>query len=110
MFSLAPNLQTHEGVVILMRKLFPYKDSHRVPWKYDVTSISTKTRKEEVCSNISLGLARLTRSGWCYTLEELEKRRKKIGKSTAEPVRNRFTIEEAKELLKTIRKADYSVI
>ena len=41
MFSLAPNLQTQEGLVIRMSKPFPYKDSHRVPWKYDVTLIST---------------------------------------------------------------------
>ena len=38
---------------------------------------------------------------------------KEIGKSIAEPVRNRITIEEhsiVEELLKTIQKADYSVI
>jgi len=33
-FSIAPNLQTQEGVIIRLPKLFPYKDSHRVPWKY----------------------------------------------------------------------------
>ena len=71
-----------------MPKPFPYKDSHRVPWKYDVTLISTRTGKEKVCSNVSSGLSRLTRSGRCHTLEELEKRRKEIGKSTVEPVRN----------------------
>ena len=89
---------------------FPYKDSHCVPWKYDVTLISTWTRKEEVCSNISSSLAWLTRSGRCYTPEELEKRKKEIGKSTTKPVRNRVITEETEELLKTIRKADYSVI
>jgi len=35
---------------------------------------------------------------------------KGIGKGTAELVKNKVTIEEAKEFLKTIRKADYSVI
>ena len=93
-----------------MLKPFPYKDSHRVPWKYDVNLISTWTRKEEICSNVSSGLAWLTRSGRCYALEELEKRKKEIGKSTTEPVRNKVTTEEAEEFLKTIRKADYSVI
>ena len=29
--SLAPNLQTQEGLVIRMRKPFLYKDNHRVP-------------------------------------------------------------------------------
>ena len=66
--------------------------------------------KEEVCSNISSGLAGLTRSGQCYTLEELEKKGKEIGKSIAEPVRIKVTTEEAEEFLKAIQKADYSVI
>ena len=93
-----------------MPKPFPYQDSHRVPWKYNVTLISTWTRKEDVCYNISLGLARLTRSGWCYTLKELEKRRKEIGKSTIKQVKNRVTTKEVEEFLKTIRKVDYSMI
>ena len=36
--------------------------------------------------------------------------RKEIGKSTAELVKNRVITEEAEESLKTIRRADYSVI
>ena len=107
---MVPNMQTQEGVVIRMSKPFSYKDSHRVPWKYDVTLISTWTRKEEICSNVSSGLAWLTRSGRCYTPEELEKRKKEIGKSTTKPTKNKVTTEEAEEFLKTIRKADYSVI
>ena len=93
-----------------MSKPFPYQDSHHVPWKYDVILISTRTGKEEVCSNISSGLAILTRNGRCYTLEELEKWRKEIGKSIAEPIRIKVTTEEFKKFLKAIRKADYSVI
>ena len=30
-FSIASNLQTQEGVIICMPKLFPYEDIHRVP-------------------------------------------------------------------------------
>ena len=85
-----------------MPKPFPYEDSHRVPWKYDVSLISTQTEKEEVCSNISSGLSGLTRNGHCYTPEELKNRRKEIGKSTTKPVRNKVTTEEAKEFLKVI--------
>ena len=59
---------------------------------------------------ISSGLSGLTRSGRCYTSEELEKRRKEIGKGTVEPVRNIVTTEEAKEFLKVIRNLEYSVI
>ena len=92
-----------------MPKLFPYEDSHCIPWKYDVSLISTRTRKE-VCSNISLGLFGLTRSGCCYTPEELEKMRKKIGKGTVEPVRNKVTTEKAEEFLKVIRNSEYNVI
>ena len=93
-----------------MPKPLPYKDSHCVPWKYDVTLISTRTGKEKAFSKISLGLARLTKSDWYYTPEELRKRRKEIGKGMVELVRNRVTTEEAEEFLKTIRMVDYSVI
>ena len=72
--------------------------------------ISTRIIKEEVCSNFSSGLSRLTRSGHCYTLEEVEKRRKKMGKGTAKPVRNRVTIEEVEEFLKVIIKDIFYVI
>ena len=51
-------------------------------WKYDVTMISTHIGKEEVCSNVYSGLVGLTRSGHCYTPEELEKGRKEISKGT----------------------------
>ena len=81
MFSLALNLQTQESMVICMSKPFLYKDSHRVPWKYNVTLISTQTRKEEVFSNIFLGLSKLIRNGRCYTSEELEKRRKELARA-----------------------------
>ena len=72
--------------------------------------ISTRTGKDEVCSNISSGLYGLSRSGRCYTLEELEKGRKEIDKSTVKSVRNRVTTEEAEEFLKIIRNLKYSVI
>ncbi|KAL0008549.1 hypothetical protein SO802_010051 [Lithocarpus litseifolius] len=100
-FSIAPNLQTQEGVIIRMPKPFPYKDSYRVPWKYDMSLISTRIEKGEVCSSISSGLSGLTRNGHCYTPEELEKRRKEVGKGTAEPVRDKVTTEEAEEFFKS---------
>lgn len=43
-------------------------------------------------------------------LKNQKKRRKEIGKGTAEPARNRVTVEEANEFLKTIRMPNYSVI
>ena len=56
------------------------------------------------------GLSGLTRSGCCYTSEELEMRRKEIGKGTAEPIEKKVTIGEAEEFLKVIRNLEYSVI
>ena len=75
-----------------------------------MTLNSTRTGKEEVYSNISSGLVGLTRSGRYYTPNELEKRRKEIGKGTVELVRNKVTTEETDEFFRTIRKADYSMI
>ena len=75
-----------------------------------MTLISSLIGREEVCSNISSGLAGLIRSGRCCTPKELEKMRKEIGKGTVEPISNRVTTEEVEEYLKTIRKVDYSVI
>jgi len=93
-----------------MPKPFPYEDSHCVPWKYDVSLISTRIGKEEVYSNISSGLSGLTRSGHCYTPEELEKRRKEIAKGTTKPVRNKVTTKEAEEFLEIIKNSKYNVI
>lgn len=41
MFSLAPNLQNQEELIIRMPKPFPFKDDYTVPWKYNMTLIST---------------------------------------------------------------------
>ena len=109
-FSIVPNLQTQEGVIICMPKSFPYKDGHRVFWKYDVFLISTRIGKEEVYSNISSGLSGLIRSGHYYIPNDLEKRRKEIGKGTVKLVRNRVTTKEAEEFMKVIRNLEYSVI
>ena len=109
-FSIMLNLQTQEGVIICMPKLFPYKDNHRVPWKYNVSLISIRTGNDEVYSNISLSLSGLTRIGRRYTPEELEKRRKETCNGTSELVKDRVAIEEAEEFLKIIRNLEYSVI
>ena len=100
-FSIAPNLQTQEGVIIHMPKPFLYEDSHRVPWKYNVSLIFNRIGKEEVCSNISSGLSGLIRSDRCYIPEELEKRRKEVAKGIAEPVKNKVTTVEVEEFLKS---------
>ena len=63
--------------------------------------ISTRIGKEEVCSNIYSVLFGLTRSDRCYIPEELEKRRKEVGKGIAEPVKNKVTTEEVEEFLRS---------
>ena len=78
-------------------------ESHSTP--LDVLNLIFKARFTRF-----RGLSGLTRSGRCYTLEKLEKRRKEIGKGTTEPIRNKVIIGEAKEFLKVIRNLEYSVI
>jgi len=48
----------------------------------------------------------MTRSGRCYTPEELEPKRKKA--KEGEPVKPKVTDEEIKEFLKIIKKSEYS--
>jgi len=64
-----------------MLKSFPYEDSHHMPWKYDVSSL-TKRRSAPISLWVCL----------------------------AKPVENKVTIEEAKEFLKIIRNLEYIVI
>uniref|UniRef100_A0A2N9FLT5 Uncharacterized protein n=1 Tax=Fagus sylvatica TaxID=28930 RepID=A0A2N9FLT5_FAGSY len=63
--------------------------SKRIPWNYGMKVISTRESKpktkEEVVGNLTSGLGGITRSGRCYTPEELEKRRKEAGKAVEDP-------------------------
>uniref|UniRef100_A0A2N9G4K0 G-patch domain-containing protein n=1 Tax=Fagus sylvatica TaxID=28930 RepID=A0A2N9G4K0_FAGSY len=45
--------------------------------------------KEEVVGNLTSGLGGITRSGRCYTPEELEKRRKEAGKAVEDPTKTK---------------------
>uniref|UniRef100_A0A2N9G3H6 Uncharacterized protein n=1 Tax=Fagus sylvatica TaxID=28930 RepID=A0A2N9G3H6_FAGSY len=64
----------------------------KIPWNYGMKVISTRESqpktKEEVVGNLTSGLGGITRSGRCYTPEELEKRRKEAGKAVEDPVTN----------------------
>uniref|UniRef100_A0A2N9HR26 G-patch domain-containing protein n=1 Tax=Fagus sylvatica TaxID=28930 RepID=A0A2N9HR26_FAGSY len=74
------------SVVIQVPQPFPYQDSKKIPWNYGMKVISTRESKpktkEEVVGNLTSGLGGITRSGRCYTPEELEKRRKEAGKAS----------------------------
>uniref|UniRef100_A0A2N9EWE8 Uncharacterized protein n=1 Tax=Fagus sylvatica TaxID=28930 RepID=A0A2N9EWE8_FAGSY len=78
------------SVVIQVPQPFPYQDSKRIPWNYGMKVISTRENKpktkEEVVGNLTSGLGGITRSGRCYTPEELEKRRKETGKAVEDPI------------------------
>uniref|UniRef100_A0A2N9H6P6 RNA-directed DNA polymerase n=1 Tax=Fagus sylvatica TaxID=28930 RepID=A0A2N9H6P6_FAGSY len=88
------------SVVIQVPQPFPYQDSKKIPWNYGMKVISTRESqpktKEEVVGNLTSGLGGITRSGRCYTPEELEKRRKEAGKAVEDPT---------KALLKVLNEA-----
>ena len=85
------------SIVIQLPQPFPYHDNKRVPWNYGMQVISTRESKpkteEEVVGNLTSGLGGITKSGKCYTLEELEKRRKEIGKAMEDPTKTKATEE-----------------
>uniref|UniRef100_A0A2N9F6D8 Retrotransposon gag domain-containing protein n=1 Tax=Fagus sylvatica TaxID=28930 RepID=A0A2N9F6D8_FAGSY len=92
------------SVVIQVPQPFPYHDNKRVPWNYGMKVISTWEGKpkmeEEVVGNLTSGLGGITRSGRCYTPEELEKRRKEIGKTVEDPAKTKVAEDEAAGFLK----------
>uniref|UniRef100_A0A2N9FSK9 RNA-directed DNA polymerase n=1 Tax=Fagus sylvatica TaxID=28930 RepID=A0A2N9FSK9_FAGSY len=81
------------SVVIQVPQPFPYQDSKKIPWNYGMKVISTRESqpktKEEVVGNLTSGLGGITRSGRCYTPEELEKRRKRSGKGSGGSRKNK---------------------
>uniref|UniRef100_A0A2N9HB05 Uncharacterized protein n=1 Tax=Fagus sylvatica TaxID=28930 RepID=A0A2N9HB05_FAGSY len=81
------------SVVIQVPQPFPYQDSKKIPWNYGMKVISTRESqpktKEEVVGNLTSGLGGITRSGRCYTPEELEKRRKEAGKAVEDPTKTK---------------------
>jgi hypothetical protein len=102
------------SVVIQVPQPFPYHDNKRVPWNYGMKVISTWEGKpkmeEEVVGNLTSGLGGITRSGRCYTPEELEKRRKEIGKTVGDPARTKVAEDEAADFLRIIKSSEYSVV
>jgi hypothetical protein len=102
------------SVVIQVPQPFPYHDNKRVPWNYGMKVISTREGKpkmeEEVVGNLTSGLGGITRSGRCYTPEELEKRRKEIGKTVEDLAKTKVAEDEAADFLRIIKSNEYSVV
>jgi hypothetical protein len=101
------------SVVIQVPQPFPYQDSKRVPWNYGMKVISTresKPKRKKVVGNLTSGLGGITRSGRCYTPEELEKRRKEAGKAVEDPTKTKAAEEEAADFLRIIKSSEYSIV
>uniref|UniRef100_A0A2N9FB32 RNA-directed DNA polymerase n=1 Tax=Fagus sylvatica TaxID=28930 RepID=A0A2N9FB32_FAGSY len=102
------------SVVIQVPQPFPYQDSKRIPWNYGMKVISTREGKpkteEKVVGNLTSGLGGITRSGRCYTPEELEKRRKEAGKAVEDPAKTKAAEEEAADFLRIIKSSEYSIV
>ena len=60
--------------------------------------------------NLTSGLRGITRSGRCYTPEELEKRRKEMGNAVEDLTRAKVTEEEATDFLRIIKSSEYNVV
>lgn len=102
-----------QPITVKLPHRFPYETDHQVPWGYGlevVTSTGVKIEPEVA------EIGGMTRSGRCYTPEELESKRKKgkekVGEAPGmeEAVKQGVTEQEIKEFLKVIRKSEYTVV
>uniref|UniRef100_A0A2N9GB75 Uncharacterized protein n=1 Tax=Fagus sylvatica TaxID=28930 RepID=A0A2N9GB75_FAGSY len=93
---------TKEKVVLQTASVSAVQSSEKVP--------SVPKTKEEVVGNLTSGLGGITRSGRCYTPEELEKRRKEAGKAVEDPTKTKATEEEAADFLRIIKSSEYSIV
>ena len=114
MVSAVQSSEKVPSVVIQVPQPFPYQDNKRVLWNYGTKVISTREgkpeTKEEVVGNLASGLSGITRSGRCYTPEELERRRKEMGKPVEDPAKTKATEDEAADFLQIIKRSEYSIV
>ncbi|XP_070006469.1 uncharacterized protein [Nicotiana sylvestris] len=83
----------------------PVVDVKAVPWNYKQVILTYKGKEIEEEVNETGGL---TRSGRCFTPEEL--RKAKPFKDSPMPVKKSVTEEEAEEFLKKMKVQDYSIV
>jgi len=83
----------------------PVTDSKVVPWNYN--KIVVVYRRKEIVEEVDEA-GGLTRSGRCYSPEEL--RKGKMTQNIQVPLKKAVTEEEAEEFLKKIKVPDYSVV
>ncbi|XP_070044909.1 uncharacterized protein [Nicotiana tomentosiformis] len=92
-------------VIIKPVTQLPMVDTKAVPWNYKQVIVTYKGKEVEEEVN---GTGGLTRSGRCFTPEEL--RKTKPFKDGHIPVKKPVTEEEAEEFLKKMKMQDYSII
>lgn len=82
----------------------PITNTHQVPWIYSATPLSSPELTEPVDE-----IGGMTRSGRCYTPEELERQRKGKGKAVEEkePL---FTEKDATEFFRVLKKSEYNIV
>uniref|UniRef100_A0A2N9GU32 RNA-directed DNA polymerase n=1 Tax=Fagus sylvatica TaxID=28930 RepID=A0A2N9GU32_FAGSY len=95
---------TKEKVVLQTASVSTIQSSEKVPKR------GKPKVEEEVVGNLTSGLGGITRSGRCYTPEELEKRRKEIGKTVEDPAKTKVAEDEATDFLRIIKSSEYSVV
>ncbi|XP_075109517.1 uncharacterized protein LOC107804037 [Nicotiana tabacum] len=83
----------------------PVVDAKAIPWNYKQVIVTYKGKEIEEEVNETGGL---TRSGRCFTLEEL--RKAKPFKDSPMLVKKSVTEEEAKEFLEKMKVQDYSIV
>ncbi|XP_070023447.1 uncharacterized protein [Nicotiana sylvestris] len=83
----------------------PVVDAKAVPWNYKQVIVTYKGKEIEEEVNETGGL---TRSGRCFTPEEL--RKAKSFKDSPMPVKKLVTEEELEEFLKKMKVQDYSIV
>ncbi|KAH0729596.1 hypothetical protein KY290_000727 [Solanum tuberosum] len=94
-----------ESVLVKPVQKLPVTDSKTVPWNYN--KIVVFYRGKEIVEEVDEARG-LTRSGRCYSLEELGKG--KMVQDIQVPLKKAVTDDEAEEFLKNTKALDYSVV
>ncbi|XP_070005323.1 uncharacterized protein [Nicotiana sylvestris] len=92
-------------IIIKLVTQLPVVDAKADPWNYKQVIVTYKGEEIEEEVNETGGL---TRSGRCFTPEEL--RKAKPFKDSPMPVKKSITEEEAEEFLKKMKVQDYSIV
>ena len=114
MISKVKSQEKNPSVIIQLPQSFQHKDNKKVPWNYGMQVIATRENKSKIeerkVGNLTSGFEGITKSGRCYTPEELEKRRKKMGKAIEDLTRAKLAKEEVTDSLRIIKSSEYNVV